>query len=75
MTNTCSFENCNKPASDYIIVPDHSGNRAGLCETHNGLEPLYYNYLTCKFTATKGNGTEQMYAPPCPDRVTDATAT
>jgi hypothetical protein len=63
---SCSFEGCNEPVFDYITLPDHSGNLAGLCVKHNSSNPLYFNYLTRKYTATRGNGTENMYAPPCP---------
>jgi hypothetical protein len=63
---TCSFEGCNEPVFDYITVPDYSGNLAGLCVKHYTLDTFYYNYLTRKYTTTKGNGTENMYAPPRP---------
>jgi hypothetical protein len=63
---TCSFEGCNEPVFDYITVPDYSANLAGVCVKHYVLDSFYYNYLTRKYTTTKGNGTENMYAPPYP---------
>ncbi len=60
------FEGCNEPVFDSITVPDHSGNLARLCVKHYTSNPLYFNYLTRKYTATKRNGTENRYAPGCP---------